>query len=1142
VESQVRYGMVAAPYSMPDITTLMTVIHYSMKKALGLPVNTPSAQLYNPVEEFGVGLLDVREEYHKKLVQSLDQTLRDKGRIGNLIGGLVRWHHEHGIQAGSWLSMGPVARKLTTAWEAGIEIGGAVGQRPGVLRDLKGKRVDNGWGWGVQRTLQEPDVTPLIELGVLTLDYITTPQGTALMGVDGFKRKFPKAKARHVRSLMKAREALCVETSDDNKPAPLAEATKPTPPKAHPLKRSWQALESGPDAAAQPPIEVSLRGQRKRQKRRKKQAAGPVPPPADQEEEQAVRLHKCRDVGGHRQYLVEWADTWTDGHKVKRQPHHNIGTVPKKGGHREEIERVLEERQNEQGTTEYKVKWVKTWEPAAYLIPKIGGASPLIVQFHQEKLANGNMDGGEKEREEEMACDPDTTTTHDEEAHKQLNQLLTILTTDANPDKDAHGTGRATIHATADGRCHMGTGTTSVYDAKGRHMGQLTRGRIAQLHRRYTKYKRDHRDDPPDTFPEELARLMQRYKTGSTGEKSATGKVKMTNHWTLPGEYMKAIHDTMGTVRERFASPLNVNERTTEYWAAFRQDRFFGAHHDAYSVQPTGPSEANPEYETEELYETMKWAIRGTYTDTPTCTMLVYPRWKAEPYQDLLAHPRVHILHRVPQPHFSFDTPAKYTGTPDKRAHNAHWDVAFIIVANIQGYDKYVDETKATAAFQGADTHHCGKTFPVALLTEAQKRDMAHGTHDVAGASDKPYHTDTVNAQNGVPDAQEDKALQGEYTRAAPLQIATPDDVYTDGSLKRGEELKAGAGVFFTSSGRTMHIKFTGKKAILRAELIAILVALREWELDDRIIIYTDSLLSLTSIQQAVRRKGDTRGLKESALIREIYGVLLRRTAPTYLRKVRAHVGVEGNEKADRAAVDAADGILPRNASMELVNTPEETGVSELWMTTDGINPAPDPVDTRNKYDKEARRQAERLSSHPDYCRMAEIKTVSHEPSNAFVTSKSISHRDKAWVWKARSNSIATRKRRKQWGMLGPKETATCTLCRKADDTVGHRLGGCKHDTMGGLYVKRHDHVVKTLVGAFRRGSRGGWAVEYNAGTNEDGSTHTMIHERLLRSARQSNTRGARRDVVEWDKETAELVRLKPDVMIYEGVRQEELR
>jgi hypothetical protein len=68
----------------------------------------------------------------------------------------------------------------------------------------------------------------------------------------------------------------------------------------------------------------------------------------------------------------------------------------------------------------------------------------------------------------------------------------------------------------------------------------------------------------------------------------------------------------------------------------------------------------------------MKWAIRGTYNDSFTCTMLVYPLWNAEPYHKLLNHPRVHILHRVPQSHFSFDTPAKYTGTPDRRAYNAH--------------------------------------------------------------------------------------------------------------------------------------------------------------------------------------------------------------------------------------------------------------------------------------------------------------------------------------------------------------------------------------------------------------------------------------------------------------------------------------
>jgi hypothetical protein len=85
-------------------------------------------------------------------------------------------------------------------------------------------------GLGDATDLGEADANPLIELGILTLDFITTPQCTAIMGVEGFNRKFPTVKARHVRSLMKAREALCVVTADDNRPAPLAEATKHTPP------------------------------------------------------------------------------------------------------------------------------------------------------------------------------------------------------------------------------------------------------------------------------------------------------------------------------------------------------------------------------------------------------------------------------------------------------------------------------------------------------------------------------------------------------------------------------------------------------------------------------------------------------------------------------------------------------------------------------------------------------------------------------------------------------------------------------------------------------------------------------------------------------------------------------------------------
>jgi len=48
------------------------------------------------------------------------------------------------------------------------------------------------------------------------------------------------------------------------------------------------------------------------------------------------------------------------------------------------------------------------------------------------------------------------------------------------------------------------------------------------------------------------------------------------------------------------------------------------------------------------------------------------------------------------------------------------------------------------------------------------------------------------------------------------------------------------------------------------------------------------------------------------------------------------------------------------------------------------------------------------------------------------------------------------------------------------------------------------------------------------------------VHERLLRSARPHNTR-ARGEEAERDDETRALLKLKPDVVIYHGLRQEEL-
>ena len=102
-----------------------------------------------------------------------------------------------------------------------------------------------------------------------------------------------------------------------------------------------------------------------------------------------------------------------------------------------------------------------------------------------------------------------------------------------------------------------------------------------------------------------------------------------------------------------------------------------------------------------------------------------------------------------------------------------------MIVANTLGYDKYVDETQATAAFKHADAKCCGITFPVTLLTQAQRNDMTHETHDVMGASNQPYHNDTADTQPREFMRDEPERHWRESTNILPRRASPRQTTYT---------------------------------------------------------------------------------------------------------------------------------------------------------------------------------------------------------------------------------------------------------------------------------------------------------------------------------------------------------------------------
>ena len=139
--------------------------------------------------------------------------------------------------------------------------------------------------------------------------------------------------------------------------------------------------------------------------------------------------------------------------------------------------------------------------------------------------------------------------------------------------------------------------------------------------------------------------------------------------------------------------------------------------------------------------------------------------------------------------------------------------------------------------------------------------------------------------------------------------------IYTNGSYKKDNH-RAGAGVYSSKDEADVRIKIRPSKpgpinTINRAELAALLYALRRWQDSTDMTIVTDSQSSMQGINAQLRDPNDHKYHVHKHMLKANADMILDRAElgrHTSILKVKSHTAIDGNDWADILANQAADG------------------------------------------------------------------------------------------------------------------------------------------------------------------------------------------------------------------------------------------
>ena len=374
-----------------------------------------------------------------------------------------------------------------------------------------------------------------------------------------------------------------------------------------------------------------------------------------------------------------------------------------------------------------------------------------------------------------------------------------------------------------------------------------------------------------------------------------------------------------------------------------------------------------------------------------------------------------------------------------------------------------------------------------------------------------PHHFPTVGPHTPLPHSLPPApclSLPSLFPPTAPLfWPCSQVTYYTDGAAAPSVDggTKLGAAFVHTPTATTFLIAPCGSRetqTITRAEGAAIYYALvhaATYHPSEPLVIFSDSLVCLFDVQLIMRRPQTMLENKHCSMFRSIHDLLRIRVQAgvlTCFQKVRAHVGIIGNEAADAGATEAMEDPTACQFSMSDVESQYFATLPAWPCAAVPPRPPPETQDAPSPWffsDLNTSLKSHSSDMHPDvlsstptncvtYRDVQQVHTISlpslgnhmwHAASCTFAMIKNVLQIRYRLLWTA---ARAAQCRRPYITSAGVRTDGKCPLCPGASpplDTAGHVLGSCAFPPFPAMRIARHNKALVLLHACIYQGSLG---------------------------------------------------------------------